>query len=289
MADGRKIIFLHIPKTAGTTLNRIIDWEYNPLRIYSINGRYFRDSYRKLIDYPPSRLSGMRVFRGHMPFGLHNYIPVPSTYIVVLRDPVERAMSLYFFAANRRIHRAHSEISRLTLEEYVKTTPYNNAQTKLIAGQSKERDFIAGECNDAMLAIAKENLARYFSLIGITERFEETLALAKVLLGWKVDRYATFRVTPRRPKKEAISAETRALIAEYNSFDVALYQYGRELFNEMVAENQEEVEAEVEAVRRAKLNDGVELYYYRAVSSALKNISLVNSAITTGVAWGRGG
>ena len=287
-ADGRKIIFLHIPKTAGTTLNRIIDWEYNPLRIYSINGRYFRESYRKLVEYPPSRLPGMKVFRGHMPFGLHRLLNGPSTYIVVLRDPVERAMSLYFFAANRRIHRHHSEVSRQTLEEYVRTSPYNNAQTKLIAGQSRERDFIAGECNDAMLSAAKENLSRYFTLIGITERFEETLALAKVLLGWKIDRWATFRVTPHRPKKEAIGADTRALIAQYNSFDVALYQYASELFSEKVAENQEEVAAERESIRRAKLNDGFEFFYYRTVSSALKNISLVNSALTTGVSWGRG-
>jgi len=289
MAENRKIIFLHIPKTAGTTLNRIIDWEYNPLRIYSINGRYFRDSYRKLVNYPPSRLAGMTVFRGHMPFGLHTLIGEPSTYIVVLRDPVERAMSLYFFAANRRIHRDHSQVSRLTLEEYVKTSPYNNAQTKLIAGQIRDRDFIGGECNDEMLAAAKENLSRHFSLIGITERFEETLALAKLVLGWKVARYATFRVTPRRPKKDAIAADTRALIAQYNSFDVALYKYAGELFSEIIAEYQDEVAAEVEAVRRAKLNSGIEFFYYRTVSSALKNISLVNSAITTSAMWGKAG
>jgi hypothetical protein len=28
--DRRALIFLHIPKTAGTTLNRIIEWQYSP-------------------------------------------------------------------------------------------------------------------------------------------------------------------------------------------------------------------------------------------------------------------
>ena len=102
---------------------------------------------------------------------------------------VERTISQYFFAVNRRIHRRHSQISRLTLEEYVKSSPYNNAQTKLIAGQTRDYDFLAGECSEEMLTVAKENLNLHFGLIGLTERFEETLALAKVLLGWKVARY----------------------------------------------------------------------------------------------------
>ena len=285
MAENRKIIFLHIPKTAGTTLNRIIDWEYNPLRIYSINGRYFRDSYRKLISYPPSRLAGMQVFRGHMPFGLHNLLGAPSTYIVVLRDPVERAISQYFFAVNRKIHRDHSQISRLTLDEFVKNSPYNNAQTKLLAGQSRDYDFIGGECTEATLAAAKENLSNYFTLIGLTERFEETLALAKVVLGWKIARWANFRVTPRRPRTEAIAPDTRALIANYNNFDMALYQYAAGLFSQMIAKYQDRVAVEVEAVRRAKLNEGFELFYYRTLSTALKNLSLANSALATSSMW----
>ncbi len=285
MAENRKIIFLHIPKTAGTTLNRIIDWEYNPLRIYSINGRYFRDSYRKLITYPPSRLGGMTLFRGHMPFGLHRLLGAPSTYIVVLRDPVERAISQYFFAVNRKIHKDHSQISRQTLDEFVRSSPYNNAQTKLLAGQNRDYDFIGGDCTEATLAAAKENLSQYFTLLGLTERFEETLALAKVLLGWKIARWANFRVTPRRPRKEAISAETRALIAQCNNFDMALYQFAADLFSRMVTRYQDRVAVEVEAVRRAKLTGGFELFYYRTVSTALKNISLANSALTTVSMW----
>ncbi len=46
--DGRAVIFLHIPKTAGTTLNRIIEWQYNPLAIFTM------DPYR--IRATPERL-----------------------------------------------------------------------------------------------------------------------------------------------------------------------------------------------------------------------------------------
>jgi len=38
--DRQALILLHIPKTARTTLNRIIEWQYSPLSMFTM------DSYR---------------------------------------------------------------------------------------------------------------------------------------------------------------------------------------------------------------------------------------------------
>src|SRR5512146_861107 len=89
----RALIFVHMFKSGGNTLNRIMDWEYSPLRIFSVNGRYCRWSYRKLTECPREMLTQMQVFRGHMPFGLHKFLPQPWTYITLQRDPVERTVS----------------------------------------------------------------------------------------------------------------------------------------------------------------------------------------------------
>jgi len=82
-------------------------------------------------------------------------------------------------------------------------------------------------------------------------------------------------------RTEAIAADTRALIANYNNFDMALYQYAAGLFSQMIAKYQDKVAIEVDAVRCAKLNQGFELFYYRTVSTALKNLSLATSALAT--------
>jgi len=34
--DRQALIFLQIPKTAGTTLNRITEWQYNPLSMFTM-------------------------------------------------------------------------------------------------------------------------------------------------------------------------------------------------------------------------------------------------------------
>ena len=273
------LIFVHIPKSAGTTLSRIIDWEYDPRRIYSVTGRYFRWSYNRLLRLPQHRLLKIQVFKGHMPFGLDRHLTWPATYLTVLRNPVDRAISDYYFSVNGVLHPDHREVKKLTLREFIQTTPYNNIQTKLLAGQIPGYDFLAGECTPEMLTAAIKNLRNRFALVGLTERFEESLALAKLFFGWTVRRYVSFRVTRGRPSKDFIPAATRTLIAEHNAFDVALYDQAVNLFEELAARNRERIDDEIRALRRAKELGVSESFYYRTASSALKVFTNVNSAI----------
>src|SRR5581483_8192664 len=193
--DDKALLYLHLPKCGGTTLNRVIEWEYNPLRIYSIDPSFFRWSYYKLGKWPKERLAKMRVFKGHMPFGLHRILPQPATYITVLREPVERVISEYYFAKHYRLHPQHRRMQSLSLEEYSMTTPHHNLQCKLLAGLPGPRDFLDGDCSELHLETAKQNVANHFSLAGLTGRFEETLALLKLIFGWKISHYASFNVT----------------------------------------------------------------------------------------------
>ena len=63
-------------------------------------------------------------------------------------------------------------------------------QCKIIAGAVYE-----GPCTAEIFERAKENLRRHFSVVGLSERFEETLALMKLRFGWKLKSYASFNVT----------------------------------------------------------------------------------------------
>ena len=46
--DRKALIFLHIPKTAGTTLNRIVDCQYSPLEIFTIDPHRIKASSERL-------------------------------------------------------------------------------------------------------------------------------------------------------------------------------------------------------------------------------------------------
>jgi hypothetical protein len=272
------LIFVHPPKTAGSTLSRIMDWEYSPRHICNIDGRFYYWSFQRVSRWPKERLAKMKLFKGHMPFGLHRFIPQPTTYITVLRDPINRTISEYYYGRHRRTHPiVDRDAKRLSLEEYLAKVPYNNPQTKAIAGVDlpyqyhfytalPSHHFYSGPCTAETLETAKANLSRHFSLVGLTERFEETLALAKVLFGWKIPYYTSIRQGPKRPKKEDVSPQQRALIAEYHKFDMDLYSFGVSLFDRVIAEHGERLSLELDSIRRAKNPGAIRSVYHRCGS-----------------------
>jgi len=163
IAAQESVIFIHVPKAAGTTLNRLIEWEYPLLEIYSVDPYFFRWSSAHLWRLPKRRLKRFRVFKGHMMFGLHEILPQPATYITILRDPVDRVMSAFYFMHGYKLHPLYWKFrrERWTLEDFVTRLPRDNVQCKFIAGAVYEEPCTAEICERA-----KENLVRYFSVVG---------------------------------------------------------------------------------------------------------------------------
>ncbi len=272
------VIFLHLPKAAGTTLNRLIEWEYPLFEIYSIDPVFFRWSWAHLQRLSEKRLKRTRVFKGHMLFGLHEILPQPATYITVLREPVDRVVSAFYFMRNYKLHPLYWKfrLENWSLEDFVRRSPRENVQCKIIAGAEYEEPCTAEICERA-----KENLVRYFSVAGLSERFEESLALMKLRFGWKLERYSNFNVTRVRPKKGDLPRSTLDLIAEKNSFDVALYELAAKVFQTAVDKHTADVSQitrELESARaRTQTPFSSALFAIRATS--LKAISRAYSSI----------
>ncbi|CAN5516805.1 sulfotransferase family 2 domain-containing protein [soil metagenome] len=272
------IIFLHLPKTAGTTVNRLIEWEYRLSEMYSVDPVLFDWSSRHLRKLSPARLRKIRMFKGHMTFGLHEVLPQPATYITVLRDPVDRVISAFYFMRSYKLHPLYWKMRRenWTLDDFVRRSQRDNVQSKIIAGARYETP-----CTPEILARAKENLRHHFSVVGLSERLEESLALMKLRFGWKLNSYSSFNVTPSRPKKKDLPKATLDLIHQKNAFDLELYECGRELFEKAVAAQPEEVQriaAELKAAR-SRAQGSLAATLFNARSAARKAINRVYSAV----------
>ena len=266
-AAEEAVIFLHVPKTAGTTLNRLIEWEYPLFEIYSIDPVFFRWSASHLWRLPTRRLKKTRMFKGHMLFGLHAILPQPATYITVLRDPIDRVISAFYFMRSYTLHPLYWKFRRekWTIEDFVRRLPRENVQCKILAGAEYD-----APCTEKIFEQAKENLFRHFSVVGLSERFEESLALMKLRFGWKLERYSSFNVTRARPKKHDLSQATLDLIVAKNSFDLALYECAAKTFQTVINTHGAEVSQimrELEAARaRTQTPVGSALFSIRAAS-----------------------
>ncbi len=265
------VVFLHIPKSGGTTLHAIIERQYPSDRIYTVDGAHVRESIAAFKALPEAERRRLLVLKGHMSFGLHAWLPQPSTYITLLRDPVERAISHYYHILRTPHHTHHPTLvsqngeTRMSLHEFVLagvSRIVDNGQVRALCGRE---DVPYGGCTADMLAQAQANIEDYFTLVGFTERFDETLVLLKRAFGWKVDAYLRRNVGKNRPATDSVPPETLRLLTEMNEFDIALYRYAEERFTAATATMGDSFTADLNRFRR-----GAALRSRREVSVALQ-------------------
>jgi len=243
----KSVIFIHIPKTGGTTFRTIINQQYEPQSVFLFK-RPPEKSLAEFKGLPEAKKREIKFIQGHMRFGLHEFFPQPCTYITILRDPVDRVISLYYFILRNPENAVHNEVvsKNMSLKDWVSsgiTTLVNNNQTRFLC--TTEAVTEDGQCSSEMLESAKKNIQEYFAVVGLMEKYDETLLLLKRNLRWKTPLYIKANVTKNRPLKEIIPKDTLKLIEKYNELDVELYRYGKEKFEEQLNQSPQFFEREM--------------------------------------------
>jgi hypothetical protein len=226
------LLFLHIPKAAGTTLARIAERHIPPRKQYRLgaNAQAAIERFNRMDEKERKRF---RYIAGHFPYGVHEQVPGPSAYLTMLRDPVERVISFYHFIRSNPRHPWH-EILPDSLSDFAENCHipvFDNGQTRLLAGDWGRIPF--GECNQALLETAKRNLDA-MDVVGLSEAFPPSVLLAARRFGWKRLGYLSENRNLDRPR-EAPNPETRKLLSEWNHLDLKLYAYAKARFEQDVA------------------------------------------------------
>lgn len=257
------IIFLHIPKTAGSTLQGLLRRHYRGDALYVVDGvTRTVDSLIALSDVEKRRI---RMIAGHIPYGLHEHLPQPATYFTLLREPVDLVISYYYYLKREVTHPYHALVNEpdMTLSKFLDLRIDNtisNIQTRLLAG--KVYNEVYEECTAEDLERAKEHLHESFAVVGLTEAFDETLLLLQGVFGWRNLYYARVNVTRQRPLRAEISPDIYEAICQHNQLDLELYRYAADRFSTRLQQEGEPFRRQVQAFKRR--NRQRHLLYYIA-------------------------
>jgi galactose-3-O-sulfotransferase len=243
------LVFVHIPKTGGTTVAYVVWRQFPRGQAIDLDASTVEDANRRWNAMASEQRSGVRCIRGHLPFEPGMFAPRATRFFTILRDPVERVVSEYYYnlTSPRRMLYLPLTHDRITLDQFVRSelsAPVHNGQTRMLAGAKREAT------PREMLDLALANLRNHMVVVGITERLDGTLLLCRAVLGWRHVIYRRVNATRGRLPLEAISPETLAAIEQANSLDRELYRVGCARFEELLREHHI-TSSEIAALNRA--------------------------------------
>jgi hypothetical protein len=230
----RPVVFVHLPRTGGTTLTLIVTRQFPAALSFAFDGADMDGSLARYRALPEHRRRALRLITGHVPFGIHEIVGL-GDYVTMLRDPVERVISMYEYILRRPAHFLHDRVVAMDLAEYVETGVHpdaRNGQCRLLSGEPHEAATCVGEVD--LLERAWRNLESFVA-VGLTERFDESLLLYRDRLGWERLSYGCENVLAGRPSAATFPAEVLEVVRQHNTLDLELYARVRTRFDEALA------------------------------------------------------
>ncbi len=245
------LIFLHIPKAAGTTLKYVFAKNFGKHAIVRL---YVDPSVREQVlkQRIAASPAPVKLIEGHFPFGIDQLLPEGErlSYLSFVRHPVSRLHSFYHYIRTTPEHYYHRTLveQNLSFEQFLgdpESPEVFSQQTRLFAGCRTAPQ----EVSEHDLELARNNIRNRFLFVGLQEKFDESLVLLKLILGLNKINYVSLNRNVSKPRRP-LSKEAEALIRQTNRYDLALYEFIEELFAEQRQRYAGRFEEELEQFRK---------------------------------------
>lgn len=226
MNDQPILVFVHIPKTAGTTLRVIAEQQYPMDEILPLYGCDIEQARAVLSALGQSQVDHLAMIRGHFAYGIHEVIDRPVRYITLLRRPVPRVLSLYNYILRSRRHLMHNAVLEMGLADFVASgmsAETRNGMVFQLSGlhgelpQTPHTPYT--EPDRYSLHVAKRNLGSFFGL-GVCEHFAAFVQFLNKHAGWRPVQVENRNVSGRRYQP---TLDEVRVIRKHNELDIELY------------------------------------------------------------------
>ena len=227
------LVHIHIPKTAGTSLNALL----LPLfpRENRVNG-HAPACVAALRDMSQSEREQVRLVAGHVTHAIGRLFSQPVRFLTIMRDPGPRILSFFKYVSYREQHPLYEKVHGMdfgTFLEFAVVTPpllseLEGGQMRRIAGELGQKGF--GQ-EPALFEKACQNLLAPDMLFGFTEAFDafQSRLVAEGIL--PSARRVKQNVSPLglayTEARENLTSDQRSLLDRFITWDAKLLAFAR--------------------------------------------------------------
>ncbi|EAL70235.1 hypothetical protein DDB_G0274685 [Dictyostelium discoideum AX4] len=208
---SKPFIFIHIPKTGGTSLENT--FEINLPKKSQLFKKHASPTIKQAEECASKNIDAMF---GHFVFGLHYYFQNnknytinnnnnnnnnnginfdinnfnnddylyhqnPYSYMTMMRNPIDRVVSHYYFLKNSPDHPLYGEVASISLQDWIEFSQLaRNEQCRRIVGISRSTKQLPFDFKEQCIFRLKYT----FKFIGLTERFDESLLILSYKTGF---------------------------------------------------------------------------------------------------------
>jgi len=224
------LFFLHIPKTGGMTLNRIATAQYQPEQLFLIDNGRITAHFEEFKTWTRERKEKIQFVSGHMQYSnQQKHFPQNIKFTTVVRDPVDRIVSLFFYIKREPVHTLYHKVNEIitnmgaeeALRHYVfdmKRRDTYNAMTKQISGEK----VAFGEDSREIYEKSIENIEKDFISVGNLKHYNKYLDFFTKNYKWRI---GNIKRENTGKNKQKIPKKLLDEIRELNYYDQKLYEY----------------------------------------------------------------
>ena len=224
-----KLIFLHIPKAAGSSVNIFLEvaGKYLKKYYYHCNVRNYNPSIKIIENWQGASQTAFEIpldirnkinfLSGHFIFGVNQIFESNCKYFTVIREPIDRELSsINYIYQNGQFNKGEN------IEQYLLNV-LDNPQVKMLAGSK----YMHKTCNDEIFSLAVKNLEKHFLLYAPAEKTNELL---QALIGiYDLPNFSYYQSNITKKKLlNKIDSNLEQKLLDYHTYDSKLYKLVKE-------------------------------------------------------------
>jgi hypothetical protein len=229
-----RLFFMHIPKTAGSSVAKYLRHRYAGLAIYEQD----KDNYpaavtSEFVNLPEAQRHSYHLVRGHMLYQTRDAMPADTLMLTFLREPVACCLSGYYHVLRRANHPLKALYTQFSLRELLHQPKFTmlalHRYLLPVDIYQKPPPLLAVDA--AQKAQARERL-QSIAVVGVTEQSEQSFELLNHVMGWPDAKLPQVNIKPPSQPTETLTSAEMDALHSCLAPDIELYEFGKRLFNE---------------------------------------------------------